>query len=182
MPVLPSFDVWAVLIFVLEVLNNDCYNPWALQESRSGGRCRAKSFEASSGRGKSEHYRAASQLTAGHWTGKRAAHFMGRARPLPGDDKCNREKTSQRGRGTASRPSRDKRVMGETVRPQAGLNVRAHRRMVVTPAARQTPRSARPNREASTRAARPMPCSFRRARYDLRVGRSIQPATVGLDE
>ena len=61
-----------------------CYNQLALHESRSGDRRR--NCLKGRGGGKSEHYRAASQLTAG-----RLSAFM-----LTGDDKCNREKASQR--------------------------------------------------------------------------------------
>jgi hypothetical protein len=142
-----------------------CYNKPAFDESRSGGR---RSRLRGAGGGKSEHHRAASQLTAGR------ARTQSRLTSGPSARMTTSATENRPASGLSLRGGL--RVMGETV------GVRAHQRAWRHCAARQTPRGARPNREASHRAARPKTRRLRLARYDLRVGRSTRLATAGLDE
>jgi len=88
-----------------------CYNLRAVQENRLGGRRRHS--EMSVGGGKSEHYRAASQLTTGR-VGEKAA-FSSRVF-FRHDDKCNRKETSLDARPAGVRTPPLVAVMGEMVR------------------------------------------------------------------
>ena len=144
-----------------------CYNVKALQESRSGG-CRRKNPKGCGG-GKSEHYRAASQLTAG------------RVRAVP---VCARRLVQQR----TDQPVADgvfnlchPQVMGETVRPLSeGLNVRAHQH--VWQQAWLGKLLAVQDQIGRRHTGLPAQSRVAIHGYDLRVGRSTHAATYGLDE
>jgi len=98
----PSSTRQRQYFFVCACWTMVCYNYCALHESRSGGRCFGLKVwtqisdlksDTSRRRGKSEHHRAASPLTAGRQL--RIQEFKFKI-PKPADDKCNREQTSRR--------------------------------------------------------------------------------------
>ena len=74
-------------------------------------------------RGKSEHQRAASPLTAGRLSGFRSqiSKMKFQMKKSSDDDKCNREQTSRR-ESDFEISNLNTQVMGETVRPHGAIS------------------------------------------------------------